>query len=310
MPITRTPPAVRTEHLTKQYDEKTAVDDLDLTVDEGSITCLLGPNGSGKTTTVAMLTTLRSPTSGTADVCGYDIVDQASHVRSVVGVTLQHTGVDDLMTGTELLSLQATLQGLDRMAARHRLDELVDLLSLGSHIDTRLGTWSGGLRRRIDLAAALVHSPRLLFLDEPTTGLDPASRRALWDEIRRLNKEEGVTVFLTTQYLEEAEALADTVSIINHGRLVITASPNDLKEGLGERTLVLDLADPTTAARAQEVVGGRREPEDPSMLRIVIDRNGAPRYLAEVTRAGIDVAGLTISEPSLEDVFLSLTDVA
>ena len=303
-------PAVRTTDLTKSYDAVTAVAGLNLSVSAGSIFCLLGPNGSGKTTTVAMLTTLRSPTSGTADVCGYDIVDQPSQVRSVAGVTLQHTGVDDLMTGAELLSLQATLQGLGRSAARRRVAELVELLALNDHIDTRLGTWSGGLRRRIDLAAALVHSPRLLFLDEPTTGLDPASRRALWDEIRRLNTNDGVTVFLTTQYLEEAEALADTVSIINHGSLITTASPNDLKDGLGERTLTLRLADPATASRAQAVVGGQQEPDDPSMLRIVIDRNGAPRYLAEVTRAGIDVAGLTITEPSLEDVFLHLTEVA
>ncbi len=302
--------AIHTEALTKRYDETAAVNELDLAVVDGSVSCLLGPNGSGKTTTVAMLSTLRKPTSGTALVCGYDIVAQPAEIRSAVGVTLQHTGVDDLMTGAEMLSLQATLQGLGTAPARRRIGELVEILDLGSHIDTRLHTWSGGLRRRIDLAAALVHSPRLLFLDEPTTGLDPASRRDLWKEIRRLNREDGVTVLLTTQYLDEADALADEVTIIQAGAVVAAGSPQTLKRGLGERTLILELADPDSAQRAQELVGGSRTPEQPALLRVVAEPNEVLPHFADVTGAGIDVVGLTIAEPSLEDVFLHLTRVA
>ena len=302
-------PAIETRQLTKQYDETIAVDRLDLAVPEGRIWCLLGPNGSGKTTTVAMLATLRRPTGGTATVCGYDVVTEAPRVRSAVGVTLQHTGVDDLMTGRELLQLQATLQGLGHQSADRRSADLVELLDLGSHIDTRLETWSGGLRRRMDRAAALVHHPRLLVLDEPTTGLDPASRRALWEEIRRLNRDEGVTVFLTTQYLDEADYLADDVSILRDGSLLVTATPDELKDGLGERTMTLEFADTASAQEARRIVGGR--PDDPvqrpNELRLIIDRDGAPNRLATLTQAGIEVVTLTISEPSLEDVFLRLT---
>ena len=302
--------AIRTEALTKRYDDTIAVDELDLDVTKGTVSCLLGPNGSGKTTTVAMLTTLRAPTSGTATVCGYDIVAQPAEIRSVVGVTLQHTGVDDVMTGTETLSLQAALQGLSSHDGQRRIDDLVELLDLGSHIDTRLHTWSGGLRRRLDLAAALVHSPQLLFLDEPTTGLDPASRRGLWSEIRRLNREEGVTVLLTTQYLEEADALADEVTILQAGAVVASGSPRSLKRGLGERTLILELADPDSAQLAQNLVGGSRTSEQPEVLRVVAEPTDVLPHFASVTNAGIEVVGLTIAEPSLEDVFLHLTDVA
>ncbi len=299
--------AIQTHELTKSYDETTAVDGLEMAVAAGRISCLLGPNGSGKTTTVAMLTTLRKPTSGTATIFGHDIVGDANQIRSIVGVALQHTGVDDLMTGREMLELQATLQGIGRHDKARRIEELVDLLDLGSHIDTRLGTWSGGLRRRMDLAAALVHRPRLLFLDEPTTGLDPASRRGIWEEIRRLNTEDHVTVFLTTQHLEEADTLAHEVGILRDGRMIATGAPEDLKESLGERTLVLEMADPVAATIAQGIIGGYLEPEQPAALRLVVDRDGAPSCLTRVTEAGLEVKRLSITEPSLEDVFLRLT---
>ncbi len=299
--------AINATQLTKEYAGTKVVNRLDLSVPVGVISCLLGPNGSGKTTTVAMLTTLRQPTSGTAEVCGHDVLHHPNRVRGAVGVALQHTGVDDLMTGREMLSLQATLQGLNGSGAVRRVEELIDLLGLGSHVDTRLGTWSGGLRRRMDLAAALVHRPQLLFLDEPTTGLDPVSRRAIWDEIRRLNSEEGVTVFLTTQYLDEADALADEVNILRDGRLLVSASPAELKEGLGERTLVLELADHDSAEVARSLVGGTIEHDEPSALRIVIDRAGVPACLSKVMQTGVEVKHLSIAEPSLEDVFLRIT---
>ncbi len=297
---------VTTERLTKEYGDRAVVDDLDLEIREGSIFCLLGPNGSGKTTTVAMLTTMRRPTSGAATVCGYSLSAEPAQVRSVVGVALQHTGVDDLMSGREMLALQATLQGLRGSDAKHRVSDLIDLLDLSSHIDTRMGTWSGGLRRRIDLAAALVHRPRLLFLDEPTTGLDPASRRAIWQEIRRLSGE-GVTVFLTTQYLDEADELADEVGILRDGELVITATPRELKDGLGDRTFVLELADRTMAERAQAVVGGSVGPDESAELRVVVDQRGGAECFTMLTAAGLEVKHISISEPTLEDVFLRLT---
>jgi len=299
--------AIETLHLTKVYDETTAVDSLSLSVPEGIISCLLGPNGSGKTTTIAMLTTLRRPTSGMASVFGSDVVADPQLVRGMIGVTMQHTGVDDLMTGRELLSLQANLHGIRGRAAEGRIADLVDLLALGSHMDTRLGTWSGGLRRRVDLAGALIHRPRLMFFDEPTTGLDPASRRAIWDEVRRINRENGVTVLLTTQYLEEADSLADEVAILNTGTLIAQASPTELKAGLCERTLEVTFGDEDSARAAQAEAGGSIEPSRPRVLRIIIDRAGIPQALTCVTRDDRDVEHIRITEPTLEDVFLNLT---
>lgn len=303
------PPAITTENLTKSYSDTVAVDDLNIAVAEGRIACLLGPNGSGKTTTVGMLSTLRRPSSGRATVYGHDVLMESAKVRSLVGVTLQHTGLDELMTGREMLQLQGTLHGLSTASSRHRVDELVDLLDLATHIDTRLGTWSGGLRRRMDLAAALVHRPRVLFLDEPTTGLDPASRRALWAEIRRLNNDEGVTVLLTTQYLDEADHLADEVNILANGRLLITATPEQLKEDLGERSLTLVFADSEATDRANDLLRNGRTIEKPSAdtLRLTVESDEPARYVTELAQAGLEVITMTVTEPSLEDVFLQLT---
>jgi len=303
-------PCITAERLTKCYDDTIAVEGIHLEVAEGRIACLLGPNGSGKTTTVGMLTTLRRPTSGHATVCGHDVLTESATVRSLVGVTLQHTGLDELMTGREMLLLQGTLQGLNTTSARRRVEELVDLLDLETHIGARLGTWSGGLRRRMDLAAALVHHPRVLFLDEPTTGLDPASRRALWAEIKRLNIEDGVTVLLTTQYLDEADHLADEVSILANGRLLITATPEDLKESLGERSLTLVLTDAEATSRAADLLreGRAIERSDAQTLRIAVERDEPARCVAELARAGLEITAMTVAEPSLEDVFLQLTN--
>ncbi len=299
---------IETRELTKRYDETIAVDGIDLSIAEGKISCLLGPNGSGKTTTVAMLTTLRSPTSGTGTVCGYDIVEQPAQVRAAVGVTLQQTGLDDLMTGREMLKVQATLQGLTGADGRRRTDALIDLLDLGGYVDKHLGEWSGGMRRRMDLAAALVHQPRLLFLDEPTTGLDPAGRRALWAEILRLNCEDGVSVLMTTQYLEEAEALADDIVIVKAGSIIAAATPDDLKRSHGDRTFVLEFADTTGAATAQADLGGEIDPETPALLRLPAAAGAEAALLRDVAATGADLASLRVAEPSLEDIFLHLTD--
>ncbi|MEI6403077.1 MAG: ATP-binding cassette domain-containing protein [Actinomycetota bacterium] len=213
-----------------------AVDGVDLEVHQGEIFGLLGPNGSGKSTTVRMLTTLLRPTDGSARVAGFDVVRQADNVRRSIGVALQDAAIDPLMTGNELLELQAVLYGIAPAAVRRRADELLERVGLTAAADRRVGTYSGGMRRRLDLALSLIHQPTVLFLDEPTTGLDPMSRITLWEEVRRLNQE-GTTVLLTTQYLEEADQLADRVAIIDHGKIVTLGTPTELKAEVGAPTL-------------------------------------------------------------------------
>ena len=230
-----------------------AVAGVDLEVAEGEIYAFLGPNGAGKTTTVRMLTTLLRPTGGSARVAGYDVVEQAADVRRSIGVALQEAALDPLMTGRELIRLQATLHGLIGGEAERRGDALIDRVGLNQAADRRVGTYSGGMRRRLDLASALVHEPRVLFLDEPTTGLDPVSRKAIWEEVAALNAE-GTTVFLTTQYLEEADQLADRVGIINGGRIVAEGTPASLKAEVGKPHL--ELGHPRRRRRAGQ--GGLR----------------------------------------------------
>src|SRR4051795_9935825 len=234
--------AVETRQLARHYDDVVAVADVDLEVDEGEIYALLGPNGAGKTTTVRMLTTLLRPTGGSATVAGYDVVHDPADVRRAIGVALQEAALDPLMTGAELMRLQATLHALPRAEVGPRSDALLGRVGLTRAADRRVGTYSGGMRRRLDLAMALVHEPRVLFLDEPTTGLDPVSRQAIWEEVRRLN-DAGTTVFLTTQYLEEADQLADQVGIIDDGRIVAEGTPEELKEQVGNPTLELSVDD-------------------------------------------------------------------
>src|SRR5687768_12613974 len=210
-----------------------AVDGIDLRVEPGEIYGFLGPNGAGKSTTVLMLTTLLPPTAGTARVGGYDVVREGPKVRTVIGAALQEAALDPLLTGRDHLRLQSTLQGIPRGERKARATELLERVGLSEAADRKVGGYSGGMKRRLDLALALVHRPRLLFLDEPTTGLDPQSRTALWDEVARLSREDGVTVFLTTQYLEEADLLADRVGIIDHGRIVAEGTPTALKAEIG-----------------------------------------------------------------------------
>src|SRR5918996_2501510 len=210
-----------------------AVDGIELQVQPGEIYGFLGPNGAGKSTTVHVLTTLLPPTAGTARVAGYDVVREGPNVRDVIGVALQEAALDPFLTATEHMRLQAGMHGLSRAEAERRGGDLIDRVGLSEAADRKVGGYSGGMRRRLDLALALVHEPRILFLDEPTTGLDPQSRSALWSEVGRLAKEEGVTVFLTTQYLEEADVLADRVGIIDHGRIVAEGTPALLKAQIG-----------------------------------------------------------------------------
>jgi ABC-2 type transport system ATP-binding protein len=235
--------AIEVRGLRREFgDDIVAVDGVDLAVAAGEIYAFLGPNGAGKTTTVRMLTTLLRPSGGTATVAGHDVVDDPAAVRRSIGVALQEAALDPLMTGRELIRLQATLHGLPRAEGQRRAEVLLDRVGLDRAADRRVGTYSGGMRRRLDLASALVHEPRVLFLDEPTTGLDPVSRKAIWEEVEKLNRE-GTTVFLTTQYLEEADMLADRVGIIDDGRIVAEGTPTSLKAEIGRPHLEVRLAE-------------------------------------------------------------------
>ncbi|MDP7382674.1 MAG: ATP-binding cassette domain-containing protein, partial [Acidimicrobiales bacterium] len=270
----------------------------------------LGPNGAGKSTTVRMLVTLLKPSAGSASVAGFDVASQPNEVRRRIGVALQDAAIDPLMTGNESLRLQAVMQGLGGRPGQQRAGELLERVGLTEAGDRRVGTYSGGMRRRLDLALALIHKPSVLFLDEPTTGLDPTSRQAVWEEVRSLN-DEGTTVFLTTQYLEEADQLAGRIAIIDGGTIVREGDPAALKEAVGDPTLRLEVADPSRQEAAQGVLatfGGER----PARAgRIAIGLRGGTGSLASVIRAldeaGIAVGHVEVDSPSLDDVFADAT---
>ena len=304
-------PAVVVEDLVRTYPGGLrAVDGVDLEVAPGEIYGFLGPNGAGKTTTVRILTTLLRPTSGRALVAGHDVVREAGAVRRAIGVALQEAALDPLMSGRELLALQGALHGLRRAEARGRARDLLARVELTDAADRRLGTYSGGMRRRLDLAMALVHRPRVLFLDEPTTGLDPASRAALWREVRLLN-DEDTTVFLTTQYLEEAEQLAGRVGIIDRGRLVAEGSPAELKARLGEPALHVALVDEDRRAEAAALLEAVGRVTAADGCDLVVRTPSGARAIAAVVRvldeAGIELDAVEVEEPTLDDVFLAVT---
>ncbi len=288
-----------------------AVDGIDLAVSPGEIYGFLGPNGAGKSTTVLMLTTLLPPTSGRASVGGFDIVRQGSQVRSIIGAALQEAALDAILTGREHLQLQATLQGVPKATRKRRTTELLERVGLTEAADRRVGGYSGGMKRRLDLALALVHEPRILFLDEPTTGLDLQSRTALWEEVARLAHEEGITVFLTTQYLEEADSLSDRVGIIDRGRIVAEDTPAKLKAAIGSPTVELVPADPGSGERIAELLSRFGEPARRGRESISVQLPRGEAELAEVVRvldqAGLRVASLHLHQPSLDDVFLAKT---
>ena len=300
------PNTIEAERLVREFKKgPRAVDGIDLRVDPGEIYGFLGPNGAGKSTTVLMLTTLLPPTAGTARVAGYDVVREGPDVRATIGAALQEAALDGLLTGREHLRLQATLQGLPRAERPARADELLERVGLMEAADRKVRGYSGGMKRRLDLALALVHRPRVLFLDEPTTGLDPQSRAALWTEVGRLAREEGVTVFLTTQYLEEADVLADRVGIIDHGRIVAEGTPAELKAQVGRPTVEAMPAD----ERIADVLARFGEPV-PSAKGVAV-RLAGDADLTAIVRAldakGLLVDNLQLHQPTLDDVFLAKT---
>jgi len=303
--------AIEAEDLVREFKKgPRAVDGIDLAVTTGEIYGFLGPNGAGKSTTVLMLTTLLPPTSGTARVGGFDVVHEGPHVRQAIGAALQEAALDPLLTGREHLRLQASLQALPRETRAARADELLERVGLTEAADRKVKGYSGGMKRRLDLALALVHRPRILFLDEPTTGLDIQSRTALWEEVRRLARDEGVTVFLTTQYLEEADVLADRVGIIDHGHIVAEGTPDALKAEIGRPTVE---AVPTNDGDRErtEAILSRFGEAVPSGRGVAVRLRTGAADLAEVVRAldgeGVAVSQLQLHQPSLDDVFLAKT---
>jgi ABC-2 type transport system ATP-binding protein len=306
------PNGIEVEGLVREFKGGVrAVDGIDLRVEPGEIYGFLGPNGAGKSTTVLMLTTLLPPTDGTARVAGHDIVREGAAVRQAIGAALQEAALDGLLTGREHMRLQTALQGVPKAERRARGDALLERVGLAEAADRKVRGYSGGMKRRLDLALALVHHPRILFLDEPTTGLDPQSRSDMWQEVARLAHEDGVTVFLTTQYLEEADALADRIAIIDHGRIVATGTPESLKAEIGRPSLEVE---PAEAGQLDEVAGvlarfGAAVTARPGAVAVRL--HGSVEQLPEIVRAidaeDIALADFRLHAPTLDDVFLAKT---
>ena len=304
--------AIEVEGLVREFKGGIrAVDGIDLEVSSGEIYGFLGPNGAGKSTTVLVLTTLLPPTAGSARVGGFDVVRDGPRVRGVIGAALQEAALDPVLTGREHLRLQAALHGFPRDERNVRARELLERVGLTEAADRKVGGYSGGMKRRLDLALALVHRPRILFLDEPTTGLDPQSRTALWQEVGRLAHEDGVTVFLTTQYLEEADVLADRVGIIDHGHIVAEGTPTSLKAEIGRPRLEAIPAEENDRAAIEEALAPFGEPCAGAPRTVAVRLAHGAEDLAGVVRAldaqGLAVADLKLHAPSLDDVFLAKT---
>jgi ABC-2 type transport system ATP-binding protein len=298
------------EGLARTFKEIHAVDGIDLEISPGEIYGFLGPNGAGKSTTVHMLTTLLPPTGGHATVAGFDIVRDGAGVRSRIGAALQDTALDPFLSGREHLRLQASLHGIRGTRRLELQDELLARVGLTQAADRKVRTYSGGMKRRLDLALSLIHNPSILFLDEPTTGLDPQSRAALWQEVGRLAREEGVTVFLTTQYLEEADVLADRVGIIDHGRIVAEGTPAELKAEIGRSTVEIVPEQAGDGVRLAAILSrfGDETAARPGATAVQLDGRGS---LADVVRAldqeDLRAAAINLHSPSLDDVFLAKT---
>jgi ABC-2 type transport system ATP-binding protein len=304
-------PAIETTGLRKQFGKTPAVDGIDLSVQRGTVYGLLGPNGAGKTTTIRMLTTLIKPDAGTARVLGHDVVREPEQVRAKVGMTGQFASVDEDLTGTENLVLFARLLGFSWRAARERARELLDGFELTEAAGRQVRTFSGGMRRRLDIAASLIVTSELLFLDEPTTGLDPRSRNQVWDIVRAIAAE-GTTVLLTTQYLDEADRLASRLAVIDHGRLIAEGTSRELKQSVGGRALHLKLADPSQRAAAEDIIRrvlGEVHPgnDEHELAARVTHDDLVPQALAQLAAGSIAVSEFALAQPSLDDVFLALT---
>ena len=302
--------AVEAKNLKKTFKTKQgnveAVRDVSFKVNKGEIFGILGPNGAGKSTTILMLTTLLRITSGAAKINDLDVERNDSEVRNKIGIALQDTGIDNLLTARELFYTTARLWGLSKSKSKDRTEEMLNLVGLTEAADRRVKTYSGGMKRRLDLGLSLVHKPEVLFLDEPTTGLDPGSRRVLWDEIKKL-RDEGVTIILTTQYLEEADELANRISIIDEGLVVAEGTPDELKSSIGGDVITLTFRTDDDAIKAQTIIENS-DIED-NQIRVTVE-NGAekiPNLLNQLVSKDINVQSVSANKPSLDDVFLKVT---
>jgi ABC-2 type transport system ATP-binding protein len=304
-------PAISARGLVRAYGDTRAVDGVDLAVAKGEIYGFLGPNGAGKSTVVRMLCTLLNPTEGSATVAGYDVVTEADRVRLHIGVALQEAALDERQTGRELLHLQCRLYGLRPHEVEQRVADLARLVDIGDALDRLISTYSGGMKRRLDLAAALVHNPEVLFLDEPTTGLDPVSRATVWEEVRALNTDLGMTIFLTTQYLEEADELAHRVGIIDQGRIVAEDTPEALKRSIGSDVIIVEVDTDCAAVEAavRPVEGVEQVTAHGQEVTIMVADGAATISPVAVAlhNANLHVRNLTLRTPTLDDVFLELT---
>jgi len=307
------PPEILARSLQRSFGTTKAVDGVDLSVERGEIYGFLGPNGAGKSTVTRVLCTLLAPSGGSAAVAGFDVATDPDQVRLRIGVALQEAALDPKQTGVEMLRLQGRFYGLSKSDTERRLADLRTLIDIGPALEDRVATYSGGMKRRLDLALALVHNPRVLFLDEPTTGLDPVSRAKVWEEVRRLNADLGMTVFLTTQYLEEADELADRVGIIDHGRLVAEGTPPELKRSIGTDLVVAVVeGDPDIARRALVPLDAveRVDVNGPEVTAAVTNGPAAVSPVALALAGaggGLRVRELSLRTPTLDDVFLSVT---
>ncbi len=303
--------AIETQDLRRAFGDNEAVAGVDLAVPPGEIYGFLGPNGAGKSTMVKMLCTLLNPTSGRASVAGYDVATQAGDIRLRIGVALQDSSIDGKQSGREMLHLQGELYGLSKPDIVQRMGDVIGLVDIGSAIDDRVESYSGGMKRRLDLAMALIHKPQILFLDEPTTGLDPASRTAVWDEVRKLNSEEGMTIFLTTQYLEEADELADRVGIIANGKLEVEGTPVALKQAIGKDLIVAEVEGDVAAAEGELRRIASVDDVDVHNNELTVSTANGAAMIADVAVAlkssGATVRSLTLRTPTLDDVFLQVT---
>jgi len=303
--------AIEAEGLVKLFGDVRAVDGVDLAVRTGTVYGVLGPNGAGKTTTIRMLATLLRPDAGSARVFGHDIVAEADAVRGLVSLTGQLASVDEDLTGRENLILLGRLLGLKRGAVKERASELLEAFGLAEAAGRLVKNYSGGMRRRLDIAASIVVTPRLMFLDEPTTGLDPRSRNQVWDIVRSLVGE-GTTILLCTQYLDEADQLADGIAVIDRGRVIAEGTPTQLKASIGSGTLHVRLLDPSQRPLAQRVLAGvldgGKDETDPAALSVPCpDGDRAAEAVAELSRSGVGLADFSLGQPSLDEVFLALT---
>lgn len=301
---------IETKDITKKYGDFTAVNSINLKIPRNSVYGVLGPNGAGKTTLISMLCTILRPTSGTATVNGYDVVKNAKKVRGSIGIVFQSRALDDILTGREHLEMHASLYGVPSSIRKERIEEVLDLIALGKKADEYTKTYSGGMKRRLEIGRGLIHHPKVLILDEPTLGLDPQTRENIWDYISELNQKEDITVLMTTHYMEEADQLCDEVAIINHGNIIKSDAPINLKRELKADTITVKVDKPELFVEKVKTLDYVRDVlTDDSTIRLMVERgeNLIPPLVSFAKKNGILVESIELKHPNLEDVFISYT---